>query len=219
VRGLSAPTIPSQQEALAASLRMLAAIESTAAPVQSRNISRPVDSFDAQSAGGQSVAIPNPSSFFTALQPAQPNLQTWLDNWLGPSARVSSSERESSSSTPLDEAGQSSTAQDPAPSNPQSDIPETQPADLLTPEQIAQSYEDIGRWLDANPGIEQGIAGAGGSLPERNLFASIGTGFANDAGTISMSSFGETPGIAAIAGHALQPLRGIRDGYTLFGLM
>jgi len=200
-------------------MRMLAAIESTAAPAQSRNTPRPVDSFDVPSAGAQSASNPNPASFFTALQSAQPNLQTWLDHWLGPSARASGSAWESSSSTPLDEAEQTLPAQDPAPSNPQSDIPETQSEELLTPEQIAQSYEDINLWLDANPGIEQGIAGASGSLPERNLFANIGTGFANDAGMISMPMFGETPGMAAIAGHALQPLRGIKEGYTLLGVI
>jgi hypothetical protein len=198
---------------------MAAAIESTAAPAQSRNAARPADSLDAQSTGGQSIADPNLASFFTALRPAQPNLQTWLDTWLGPGPRASGSAWESSSSTPLDEAGQPSSAQDASPSNPQSDIPETQPAESLTPEQIAQGYEDISRWLDANPGIEQGIAGASGSLPERNLFASIGTGFANDAGMITTPMFGETPGMAALAGNALQPLRGIKEGYTALGVI
>lgn len=214
-----AATIQSQQEALVAAMRMLAAIESTAAPVPSRNTAKPVGMFDAQSAGTQSVTASNPASFFTALQPAQPNLQTWLDNWLGPSARASSGAPETSDSLSPVEAGEPSSAQDLAPSNLQSDIPEAQPAELLTPEQISQSYEDIRLWLAANPGIEQGIAGANGSLPERNLFACIGTGCANDAGLISMPKFGDTPGMAAIAGNALQPLRGIKEGYTLLGAL
>jgi hypothetical protein len=198
---------------------MLSAIESTAAPAPSRNTAKPVDMFNAQSAFAQSVAAPDPSSFFSALRPAQPNLQTWLDNWIGPRARASGNAREISSSTPSDEADQILFEQDPAPLNLQSDIPETQPVEVLTPEQIAQSYENISRWLDANPGTEQGIAGASGSLPERNLFAHIGVGFANEAGMISMPMFGETPGMTAIAGHALQPLHGIRDGYTLLNVL
>ena len=212
-------TIQSQQEAVAAEMRMLAAIESTSAPASSRNTAKPVDMADAQSAGVQSVAGASPASFFTALQPAQPNLQTWLDNWLGPSARASSSVRETSDSTLPVETGQPLPAQDTAPSNLQTDIPETQPAESLTPDQISQRYEDISLWLAANPGIDQGIAGANGSLPEKNLFSCMGTGCANDAGTISMPRFGETPGVASIAGNALQPLRGIKEGYTLLNAL
>jgi len=218
-RGQSAATIPSQQEALAEAMRMLAATESAAAPAQSRGTNRPVGTFEAQSAGAASAPTPNPPAYFTALQPVQPNMQTWLDNWLGPSARPSTSARDPTSSLPPTGAGQPSSVEDTAPSNPQSDTPETLPAEFLTPEQITQSYEDLQLWLAANPGVEQGIAGAGGSLPERNLFAGMGSGFTHDAGSMSMPRFGETPGMAVISGNALQPLRGINEGYALLGVL
>jgi hypothetical protein len=110
-------------------------------------------------------------------------------------------------------------AQESAPAYLQGDLPEAQPAEALTPEQIGQSYDDIELWLAANPGFEPGIPGSSGSLPERNLFACIGSGRVNDAGTISMPKFGDTPGMAAISGHALQPLRGISEGYALLNVL
>jgi Ca2+-binding RTX toxin-like protein len=224
---------PSQQEALIAAMRMLGAIESAAASAQSRTTSRPFDLLDAQSAVGQSAAAsnPTPNALFAATQAAQPNLQTWLDSWLGPSARADNSAREPWNSMPPTGAGQPSAAdpalgpgqppssQDFAPLNLEGEIPQTQPAEFLTPEQIGQSYEAIELWLAVNSGFEQGIAGASGALPERNLFAGIVTGSANETGTISTQGFGNSPGMAAIAGNTLQPLRGIKEGYTLLGVV
>ena len=180
--------------------------------------------------GSWRCPCPNPARFLRVdgaprrgypgfMPPAQPNLQTWLDNWLGPSARASTGTQEASDSTSSFEPGQPSTVQDLEPSSPQSDAPDARTPEALTPEEIAQSYEDIRRWLDENPGIEQGIAGASASLPERNLFAGIGAGFDQDAGTMAMARFGASPGIAAIAGNALQPLRGIKEGYTLLNVV
>ena len=217
MRGVPAATLQSQQDDFATAMRTAAAIDSAAST--SRKPTSPAEYPDPQSAGWQSTSAQAAASFFTALQPAQPNLQTWLDNWFGPSARPSSSVRESSESNSFSEPGQSSPAQDVEPSNPQSDGPDMQPAEFLAPDEIAESYEEIQRWLAANPGVEHGIAGASGALPERNLFAGIGTSVTRDAGTIAMPRFGETPGMAAIAGNVLQPLRGINEGYTTLGVL
>jgi len=217
----------SRQDALAAAIRLSGAIDAAAAPVSPRNAAKPVDLVGAQFASEQTAFTGNPASSFAALQPAQPNLQSWLDNWLGPRGRASGGARETSSPTQSGDGGppqsvedsRPQSVQDFAPPNLPDDIPESQPAELLTPEEIAQSYEDIKIWLDANPGIEQGIAGASGSPPERNPFTYIGAGFAGDTGYVSMPGFGRTPGMAILGGHELAPLRGIKDGYTLLGVI
>ena len=149
-------------------------------------------------------------------------MQSWLDNWLGPSARTSVSARDADRLSPptpaIDDAGLPS-VQDLAPPNPSSDIPEAQPVEALTPEEIAQSYEDIAAWLAAHPGIEQGSAGAGGSAPEKNPFTFIRSGAAGDAGVASITGFGQSTGMPVIGGHALHPLRGINEGYTPLAVM
>ncbi len=230
-RGQTAAPMPAAQETFAAALRQLAATEATAATAQSRASARPIDSFDAPYAPAQPASAPSAASTVPATQASQPSLQTWLDNWLGPSARAgagssagsnggnSGSVRDAVNSLPPASAGQPASVEDSAPPNPSNDTPDSQPTETLTPEQITQRYEDIERWLAANPGIEQGIAGASGSLPQRNLFASLSGGYTRDAGTISMPRFGETPGMNAIAGNTLQPLRGIKEGYTLLGVV
>jgi hypothetical protein len=214
-RDAQATIIRNQQGALAEAMRMLAATESVAAPASLRNAAKPVEMLNSQPVGGQDMAGANMASYFTALKPVQPSLQTWLDNWLGPRARASNSTEDASGPTTFDEAGPPSSAQDALPFGLQTDIPDAQPAEALTPDEIAQSYADISLWLAANPGMEQEIAGASGSLQERNLFACIGAGCASDAGTISMPGFGASPGMSAIAGNSLQALHGIREGYTL----
>jgi hypothetical protein len=121
--------------------------------------------------------------------------------------------------TPAAEDDQLPSMQDFPPPNLPGDVPEMQPAEPLTPEQIAQRYDDIKIWLDANPGVEPGMTGASGSPPERNPFTYIGAGFAGDTGYASMPGFGRTPGMAILGGQALQGLQGIREGYKLLGLV
>ncbi len=217
---LQTATVQSQQDTLAAATRMFGAIDSAAAPAPSRNIANPIELFNAQPGSEQAAFAPNPVSFPAALRPTQPSMQSWLDNWLGPGGRVTGGARETSQlspETPAAEDDQLPSMQDFAPPSLPGDVPEMQRAEPLTPEQIAQRYDDIKIWLDANPGIEAGMAGA--SLPERNPFAYIDAGSAGGTGFVSMPGFGQTPGMAALGGHALAPLRGIRDGYTVLGVM
>jgi hypothetical protein len=197
---------------------MLGASESAAAPAPSPNVAKPFDLFNAQLRSEQAAFAPSPTPFLTTLRPIQPNLQSWLDNWLGPHGRAIAGVRETPE-TPAAEDGQQPFMQDFPPPNLPSDVPEMQPAEALTPEQIAQRYDDIKIWLDANPGIEPGMTGASGSPPERNPFTYIGADPAGDTGYVSMPGFGQTPGMAALGGHALAPLRGIKDGYTLLGVV
>jgi hypothetical protein len=206
----------SQQDLLAALTSMLGASESTAAPASSPNIAKPFDLFNAQLRGEQPAFAPSPTPFLTTPRPIQPNLQSWLDNWLGPHGRAIAGLRETPE-TPAEEDGQLPSMHNFLPPYLPGDIPEMQPAEPLTPEQIAQRYDDIKIWLDANPGIEPGIAG--GPPPERNPFTYIGPGSAGDTRYVSMPGFGQTPGMAALGGHALAPLRGIEDGYTLLGVI
>ena len=166
----------------------------------------------------QAALAPSLSSFFTAPQPVQPNLQTWLDNWLGPRGRAIDGVRENPP-TLTDEDAQSSFLSEPASSGTPSDSPAMSSAAPLTPEQITQRYDDIDAWLDANPGIEQGIAGASGALPERNLFTFASAGHVADLGIASMPRFGQTHCMAALGGHAFQSLQGIREGFTPLGVM
>ena len=210
--------IQSQQGALAAAILLAGAIDSEAAPVSPRNAAKPVEFFGAQAGGEQAASAPSVTSFFTALQPVQPSLQTWLDNWLGPRGRASDGVRENTP-TPAAEDAQFSVLPESAPPGVPGDIPERSFSAPLTPEQITQRYEDIKAWLDANPGIEHGIAGASGALPERNLFTFVGAGYAGDTGIASMPGFGQTAGMAVLDGHAFQPLQGIREGYTPLGVM
>jgi len=88
-----------------------------------------------------------------------------------------------------------------------------------TPEQISERVQDIEAWLDANPGFEQGIAGGTGALMEANPFPRLGVGTARSTAFMSASGFGQTPGMAALGGDALRPLQGIKEGYTLLGLL
>jgi Ca2+-binding RTX toxin-like protein len=205
-----------QQDLLAALTPMLGASESAAAPASSPNIAKPFDLFNARLRSEQATYAPSPTPLLTALRPIQPNLQSWLDNWLGPHARASAGLPETPD-TWAAEDGQPPSMQDFPPPYLPSDIPEMQPAEPLTPEQIAQRYDEIKIWLDANPGIEPGIAG--GSPPERNPFTYSGAGSAGDTGSASMLGFGQTPGMAALGGHTLAPLRGLNDGYTLLGVL
>ena len=195
---------------------MFGAVDSAAASAASRNIAKPFDMFNAQLGGEQAAFAPSPTSFLTTLRPTQPSMQTWLDNWLGPRGRAIAGVRETPE-TPAAEDGRLPSMQDFPPPNLPGDIPEMQPAEPLTPEQIAQRYDDIKIWLDANPGTEPGIAGA--SLPERNPFAYIGAGSAGGTGLVSMPEFGQTPGMAVLGGQALQGLQGIKEGYTLLGVI
>lgn len=214
--------VQSEQDTLAAAALVLGAIDAAAAPVPSRNSARPEEIFKAQPGGEQAALAPGPASFFTALQPAQPNLQTWLDEWLGPRARELGGERETSQRSPknpTDEDGQAPSTQDSAPPNPPGDIPEAQPEDVLTPEQIAQRYNDIQIWLAENSRIGEGSAGASGSAPQRNPFTYVGAGSGMETSLVSMQGFGQTPGLAALGGQALQRLQGIKEGYSLLGLM
>ncbi len=211
-------TVQSQQAALAAAILLAGAIDSEAAPVSPRKAAKPVEFFGAQAGGEQAASAPSVASFLAALQPVQPSLQTWLDNWLGPRGRASDGVRENTP-TPAAEDAQFSVLPESAPPGVPGDIPERSFSEPLTPEQITQRYEDIKAWLDANPGIEHGIAGASSALPERNLFAFVGAGYAGDAGIASMRGFGQTAGMAVLDGHALQPLQGIREGYTPLGVM
>jgi Ca2+-binding RTX toxin-like protein len=205
----------SQQDILSAVTPMLGASESAAAPTLSPNVAKPFDLLNAQLRSEQAALAPSPTPFLTALRPIQPNLQSWLDNWLGPRGRASAGLRETPD-TSAAEDGQSPSMQDFPPPYLPSDVPEMQPAEPLTPEQIAQRYDEIKIWLDAHPAIEPGIAG--GSWPERNPFTYIGAGSAGDTGYVSMPGFGQTPGMAALGGHALSPLRGIKDGYIQLGI-
>ena len=50
------------------------------------------------------------------------------------------------------------------------------------------------------------------------LFAYAGFGSASDGGVALPGAFGQTPGMVAIGGQALQPLRGLKDGYIPLGL-
>ena len=216
-----------RQDALAAAILLAGMIDSEAAPLSPRNAAKPVQFFGAQPGGEQAAYAPSVNSFFTALQPVQPSLQTWLDNWLGPRGRATDGVRESrptpavedAQSAFLPEPAQSSLLPEPALLNVPSDLPEMSFSEPLTPEQITQRYEDINAWLDANPGFERGIAGASGALPERNPFTLAGAGYAGDTGIASMPGFGQTPGMTVLDGHALQPLQGIREGFTPLGVM
>ncbi len=207
-----------QQDALADAILMSGAIDSPAAPVSPRNAAKPAQYFGAPPGGEQAVSAPSVVSFFTALQPVQPSPQTWLDNWLGPRARSSDGVRENRP-TPAVEDAQTSFPPESAPPGVPSDVPEMSSPEPITPEQIAQRYEDINAWLDANPGTEQGIIGASGSLPERNPFAFLGAGYTGDTGIASMAGFGQTTGMAVLPGHALQPLQGIKEGFSPLGVM
>ena len=197
---------------------MLGASEFAAAPASSPNIATQLDLLNAQARSERPAFAPSPTPFLTTLRPIQPNLQSWLDNWLGPHARAIVGLRETSE-TPAAEDGQLPSVQDFPPPYLPSDIPDMQPAEPLTPEQIAQRYDDIKIWLDANPGIERDMTGESGSPPERNPFTYIGAGSAGDTGYVSMAGFGQTPGMAVLGGHAFQRLQGIRDGYTLLGVI
>ena len=205
-----------KQQVLATAILLPSAIDAEVAPLSPLNAGKPGESFGRRLEGEQ--AAPSAASFFAALQPVQPSLQTWLDNWLGPRARARDGLREAPP-TPAVEDAQMSFLPESASPGASGDISDLSFSEPLTPEQISQRYEDIRVWLDAHPGIEQGIAGASGSLPERNLFAFVGAGYSGDAGIASMPGFGRSPGLTALDGHALQPLRGINEGYTPLGVM
>ncbi|MBE0613463.1 MAG: hypothetical protein IH604_07350 [Burkholderiales bacterium] len=183
-----------------------------------RNSAKATESSSAQIAGEQTAYNRDPASFFTALQASKPNMQSWLDNWLGPSARAGAGSSEQRSALSIDD-DQSSSEQELIPPDPDSELQQAEPEAELTPEEIAQSYDDIRAWLDAHPGVGAGIAGAGGSPPVKNPFVFAGVGIANEGGTASMAVFGLSPGMAAIGGHALQPLRGINEGYLPLGMV
>jgi hypothetical protein len=206
-----------QQDALAAATSTLGAGESAVAPAVSPNIANAFDPLKPQRSVEQAAPAPSPTPLLTALRPTQPNLQSWLDNWLGPHARAFGVLPETTETPEADDVQPPSMQDFPPPYLP-GDIPELQPAERLTAEQIAQQYDDIRIWLDANPGIEPGMTATSGSAPERNPFTCIGVGSAGDSWYVSMPEFGQTPGMAALGGHAFAPLRGIKDGYTQLGI-
>ncbi|MEK7754968.1 MAG: calcium-binding protein [Acidobacteriota bacterium] len=207
----------SQQEAVAAATHMLGAGESAAAPAASPNIANAFDPLKPQLRIEQAASAPSPTPLLTALRPTQPNLQSWLDDWLGPHARAFGVPPETSETPDTGDAQLPSMQDFLSPYLP-GDIPELRSEEPVTAEQIAQQYDDIKIWLDANPGIGPGMIATSGSAPERNPFTCIGTGSAGDSWYASMSEFGQTPGMSALGGHALAPLRGIKDGYLQLGI-
>ena len=206
--------IQSQQDTLAAATLQIVATDLAPAPVVPRNSAKTIDMAVTQSSIEQSASASSPSSYFTALQTAQPNLQKWLDNWLGPGARATISAREASKPSAQPSATENiqapSLQDNPIPDLP-SDAPEAPLSELLAPEEIAQRYDEIQLWLDANPGTEQGIAA---SFPERSLFSYAAVGLAANAGHILVPGFGQTPGLAALDGYSFATLRGVSAGYA-----
>ncbi len=218
------PNLPSAamqdaQDTLLASLRTIVAFDSAIADASEppRNSAKSTGISGVQIAAEQTASKRDPAPFFAAPQAPRPNMQSWLDNWLGPGARASAASLEQRSA-PLTEDELSSSEQKLNPPEPAGELPQTEPEAELTPEEIAQSYDDIRAWLDAHPGVGDGSVGAGGAPLEKNPFAFAGPGLANESGTASMAAFGLSPGMAAIGGRALQPLRGINEGYLPLGL-
>ena len=208
---LPSPSIQLRKDGLLAAQRVIGASDIGTAAEPPRSSVKPSDAVGAQFASGQTAFAPNPASFFTALPPEQPSMQAWLDHWLGPRARAAGGSQENAPG-PTSEDVELPSAQDLPPLNLPEDLPEARPEPTLTAEEIAQGYQDIAIWLDAHPGIEQG--GPNGAPPEKNLFAILAPGSAGDDGLASMACFGQSPGMAAIGGEALQPLRGIQEGYA-----
>jgi hypothetical protein len=206
-----------QQDALAAAMRMFGAGESTVAPASSFNTANAFDLLKPQLSIEQAVSASSPTPFPAALRPTELNLQSWLDDWLGPHARAFGVLPETTE-TPETEDGQPRSVQEFRTPYLPGDLPELQTAESLAAEQIAQQYDDIRIWLDANPGIELGMTASSGSPPERNPFTCIGAVSAGDYWYASMPEFGQTPGFATLGGHALVPLRGIKDGFTQLGI-
>jgi len=217
---------PSQREIPSAALQTLDAGDSADALVQPRNSVKAVDAFNAQVPSAPFVATQSPASFFSALQPTKPDMQSWLDNWLGPGARASAGAGDQSSADSYGEGPQPLTEPDrPAPAmqdfephSPTGDPPEAPPAAALTPEEIAQRYADSAAWLAANSGSEPELAWESGAPPQQNPFGLTQSGSAAD-NAVSMAWFGQSPGMAAIGGHALQPLRGISEGCAALGFL
>ncbi len=210
-----------QQNALATASLLSSATDaaSTIAPV--RSFAKPSDSSGAQLDVAPLASAPSPATFFTALQqPAQPNMQIWLDNWLGPRGRIGATQepRSESQSPDHDDSGQPTTPDSDWRGMP-SDSPDEKATESLTPEQISQRVQDVEAWLDANPGIEQGIAGGTGALMEANPFALLAAGTVRETGFMSAPRFGQAPGMAALSGDALKPLQGIGEGYTFLSLI
>ena len=212
-------TFQSQQDALQSQLRTIGAIDSAAAAQPPLDWAKARNAVGAPAANGHTAPAPVPDSFFTAIKPAKLDLQSWLDNWIGPHARASVDLSEDALAPDIDDDPPPSSEQDVAPPDPPDEFQDTQPADALTPEEIEQSYEDIAAWLADHPGTDPDVAAAGGSAPERNPFAFFGAVCTDAAGVASMTGFGQTPGMAAIGGFALQPLRGIKDGYAPLGVI
>ena len=219
--------VDKQADALLAALGVTGISDAAAASLPPRNSAKTREDVGLAGTGEQAPMASGPAAFFTALQPARPNLQSWLDTWLGPSARANTSSKDNSSATsssednpPLSEQdGAQSTIQDTAPPNPAGENPDSPPAEALTPEEIAQSYAYIALWLEANSGVEPGIAGESGAAPQKNLFNFMHASAVGASSVASTAAFGQSPGLAAIGGHALQPLRGISEGYWALGLM
>ena len=216
---------PSQRSNIALANFLSDAPDPVLAPLSPRNGAKLIDAASEPIASGPTTVVPSLASVFAALQPAPPNLQKWLDSWFGPSARARVTAREDATTPSAGDEHdrQPPTEQETAPQDPPVDIPleepsELRPAEALTPEEIARGYEEIAAWLEANPGIEPGIAGTGGSAPVKSYFGFIGAGFDGHAGIGRPAGFGESPGMAVIGGDALQPLRGIAEGYTPLGL-
>jgi Ca2+-binding RTX toxin-like protein len=213
-------SLQSQRDALAAAVQSSGVIDSPAAPAQGRNPVKAADAFGAGLGGGQVLVASGLSSLPPAWRPAQPSLQNWLDNWLGPGGRASRDTREESQNerqTQWQDGVPSLNVPDfDLPSMP-SDAPDANSSERLTPEQITQRYQEIDAWLDANPGIEQDIVGGSGALPEGNLFAYASA--AGESGFASIPGFGQSPGMAALGGAALKPLQGVNEGYAHLGLV
>jgi len=214
--GLQTVAAQSKQDDLLSALSQSGQFDSLSAPTL-RSGGKPFDLSSAQPGSAPAGFSSGADPLFGPLRPTQPSMQAWLDDWLGPRARASAGARENAA--PADIEDTPPPMEEFSPRIPQDDIHETQPAEALTPDEIAQRYENIASWLADHPGIEAGSAMASGSAPQRNLFASLGAGPADDVGFGAAGVFGQSPGMAAIGGNALQPLRGINEGYTPLGVV
>ncbi len=203
----------SAQSPLLSALLQSGELDALSAPAPARSTAKPIDLFSNPAGGEPAAATSGPDSLFSPLRPAQPSMQAWLDDWLGPRGRAVTASREAAAAAEIEDVHLPST-EDLVRLNPPDDIPEAQQAEALTPEEIAQSYEDIAAWLDAHPGVEQGITAAGGAAPEKNPFTFLGADAAGASDIASAAWFGQSPGMAPIGGNALQPMRGIAEGYA-----
>lgn len=152
----------------------------------------------------------NSESFFSRIASPALGSQTWLNEPVTAGARPQRSETEDR--RPPDSAGSAA----PGPSNidQENAPPADSPEQTSSPDEIAQSWDRMHAWHEANSGFDDDFAANVFGFSFDNPF---GAGISGGSSIAGPMGIGRTLGLPDLGAGSLKPLQGLKEGFTSLG--